>query len=316
MPNNLKFLKAKKQFPSLYGNIAFPTRTNFFGSVSAILRATRSEQKVNALSFWFWNLVRELGLQEAIEERDRTLIRGRNIDYTMEKMFADITAPTYSAISASSDFRLDKRVVEHWKTNGLDVLATELPVWSYAMQFKGRLDVLADDGEFLYIIDNKGSNKHKSLAEQEDDFAQVVAYRKALKEMFRNRKKCAYTNKLLSFLPSIPAKRLSSFKCRIVYFLDGEGAPEIVELSDDCGDYRRNSKFVLRQFKERVRQFYTFPIVIIDQTEGFWRSRWKRLPKKDILQPEEFKAIIARRTSEVASPAIRFPNYFNNRLLK
>ena len=307
MPNNIKFLLADKAFPSMYGHIAFPVETNFYGSVSAILSATKNQQKENALTYWFRGLVRELGLKEAIEERDRTLQRGRNIDYTVEKMFADESAPEYNNIK-TSNYRIDTRAFHYWKYSMLDMLAVELPVWSHTNKYKGRLDVLACTEDCLYLVDNKGSNTEKTMAMQEDYLFQVVAYRQALKEMVRNRRYCEYTDKLLGYLPSLISK-VKNFKCRLVYFIDGQDTPTIVEIADDSSDYRLNGKYIFKAFKEKLRTFYSLPIVIKDETEGFHRARWYRVKEENIYTSTQFDTLIKERIAECKPAKINLNSF-------
>lgn len=318
---NFNWLKAKANFPSLYGNIAFPTVCNFYGSISSVLSATRPEEKDRALQYWFRTLTRQLGLKGAIEERDRTLERGRNIDWTLEQYFEEQSQQEIFRQQLSegrkANWKNDQRVVEYYSNlKDFRILAVELPVWSHAKKYKGRTDLLAIHEDRLLIIDNKGSNKPKTISEAEDYYIQVIAYRQALKEMFRNRRADPDGDRLLNFLPKLSQKQLSAFDCRIVYFVDGMSEPLTVDISDAAPDFRLNGKYLIRQLRKRLKSFYSFPVVILDSMEGFWRSKWKRVNPERIFQAKEFESVLNDQLSFIRPVALNMENYFKNKYLK
>ncbi len=318
---NFKWLQAKESFPSLYGNIAFPTVCNFYGSISSVLSATRTEDFERALQYWFQSLKYKLGLKGAIEERDRTLERGRNIDWTLEGYFEEqsqrIDFRQVLNEGRKSNLRNDQRVSDYYEQlKDFQILAIELPVWSHAKKYKGRADLLALDGDRLLIIDNKGSNSKKSISQAEDYYIQAIAYRQALKEMFRNRRKDPDADRLLSFLPKLSQKQLSRFDCRIVYFVDGLSEPLTIDISDDSTDFRLNGKYLIRQLRSRLKQFYSFDVVILDQTEGFWRSKWKRIRPERIIKSADFEEVLNDQFSFVLPVVVNMENYHENKYLK
>jgi hypothetical protein len=315
---NFNWLKAKDSFAALYGNIAFPTVCNFYGSISSVLSATRAEEKNRALQFWFRSLKRKVGLKAAIEERDRTLIRGRNVDWSLQQLFEvrsmDLKLSNCSRLLENKNF--DQRVFDYYSNlKDFEVLAVELPTWSHAKKYKGRTDLLAIHEGRLLIIDNKGSNKAKSISEAEEYYIQVIAYRQALKEMFRNRRKDPDADRLLRFLPKLSQKQLSAFDCRIVYFVDGMAEPLTVDIDDANSDFRLNGKYLIRQLRKRLKEFYSFPVVLLDQTEGFWRSKWKRVKPEQIFQAKAFEEVVEEKLSFLRPVVVNMENYHKNKYL-
>ena len=291
--HNIGFYKALQTLPTLYGNLHFPTFCNFYGSVSAILKATASETEANVISYWFQGMAREDGLLTAMSERNRVLKRGGEIDKVVER-FAKGQTQTED----------DGRVIQYYEKSGIEILATELPVWSHKYKFKGRLDVLGrtPEGELL-IIDNKGANARKNISQTEGYFLQASAYALALKEMIRTQKSDKETKLLFDFLPRL--RESDKIGAKIVYFIDDEETPEEIEINGRQPDYRLNMNYLQKLWKERVRAFYELHLVVTDKTEGFWRWRWKRIPSKDLFSAQDFEDLLRQRAEMDVPPKFK-----------
>lgn len=304
------------------GNFTFPDSANFYGSFSAVVNATRTDSSNAGLSSWFEGLVIEKGISGARKEKNRTLERGRIIDDTIEQIVSDglkfppsILEGAFSEegkvvlMNLATGKYFDSRVLNYIQTNNIKIIAVEIPVWSHEHRIKGRVDYLGLDDDRLIIFDNKGANKPKKAKNLDANLQQISTYFVCLKEMLRNARtgEDEHAAKLLENVPYIPEGAFAEGKVagRIVRFVDNHDTPDVYEVTPDNSSKFLDVDWRFGQVKRKLKKFYSFPLVLLEETEGFFRAKWKRVNPEKIFDSPAFDDYFEKKTKEHEERRVR-----------